>query len=127
MAKEIVLSNGMIALVSDEDYERVAQYKWTATPSNQYKRHSGKTKWYAARWESIPGKFKTIKSGPNRGKKRPAQLKIYLHRWLCDAPPGFVVDHYPDNNGLNCQRHNMVIATHQENATTRGNIDETIF
>ena len=30
MAKEILLQNGMIAIVDDEDYERISQYKWAA-------------------------------------------------------------------------------------------------
>lgn len=118
MAKEITLSNGMITLVSPEDFERASKYRWTASPANQYRGYRHNPKWYACRWEAVSGAFVTVKSGPNKGKKRTKQQKIYLHRWLCDAPPGFVVDH-GDGNSLNNQRENLVIATYQENALNR--------
>lgn len=34
MVKEIPLQNGMVALVDDEDYERVSKHVWTANKSN---------------------------------------------------------------------------------------------
>ena len=33
MVKEVPLQNGMVALVDDEDYERVMEHVWTAAPA----------------------------------------------------------------------------------------------
>ncbi len=41
--KQIRLTKGLFALVSPEDYDRLSQYKWTAS------HESRGTKWYAIR------------------------------------------------------------------------------
>ncbi len=91
--KEIPLTQGKVAFVSDEDYERVSQYKW----------HAQRTKveglWYAG------------SCGPRK------QTNTYLHRFLLNEPDG-IVDH-ADGNGLNCQKWNLRICDYNRNAWHR--------
>jgi len=93
---EIPLTKGMVARVSDEDVERVAQYNWYAS------RESRGTKWYAIRREWAGGK----------------RVKIRMHRFVMDMPPGMVddmvVDHV-DHDSLDNRRHKLEIITQEEN------------
>lgn len=92
MTREIPLTQGKVALVSDEDYEKVSAYRWYA---NGYKR--GRY-WYAV-----------------CGHIRPQGLRaVLLHRFILDAPKGMVVDHI-NGNGLDCRRENMRLCTNTEN------------
>lgn len=90
MSREIPLSNGMVALVDDEDYERVAALKWMAE-----RRHNI---WYA-RHES-------------RGRKN--RIRVYLHRFILGENAGARVDHQ-NRNGLDCQKLNLRQCTHSQN------------
>lgn len=89
--KEIKLTQGMIALIDDEDFEKVNQYKWRARKS--------KKKHYA-----------TSQIKEKKG--------IHLHNLIMNPPPGFVVDH-EDRDGLNCQKSNMRICTNIQNKKNR--------
>lgn len=93
--KTLPLSQGKVALLDDEDYERAAQFKWSATLNAKPGR---KEKWYAHRKERFEGRIRTV----------------YLHRWLVACPPGFVVDHR-NADGLDNQRENLRIVTQAEN------------
>ena len=97
MVKEITLSRGKVALVSDEDYERVSQYKWYAVDWDG----TGKS-WYARR--------RFITDGVRR--------YVSLHRFIMGVPDSIKVDHI-DGDGLNCQRYNLRHATHQQNSQNR--------
>lgn len=88
--KQVPLTKGLVALVDDEDYERVMRYKWCATRAHNT--------WYGMRRIRIDG-------------KRTTQM---LHRFILNAPSGVEVDH-KDFDGLNCTRRNIRIATHQQN------------
>ncbi len=94
--KQIELTQGQVAAVDDEDFDRVNQFKWYAM------RH-GRT-FYAVRDVKING-------------MRTAQL---LHRVILNLPPGRVpeADHR-DGNGLNNCRSNLRTATHQQNNCNR--------
>lgn len=92
--KKIPLTQGKVALVDDEDYERVVQYKWNA----HYHKPSGN--WYARR---------TI-DGLGR--------QISMHRFIMSAPAGSKVDHI-DRDGLNNQRSNLRFATTAQNGANR--------
>lgn len=98
MTREIPLTQGYTAIVDDEDYERVIQFKWYAQTSKK------KNVVYAARAISK----KVARPGLN-----------WLHRLVMDAPDGIQVDHI-DGNGLNCTRSNMRFATHTQNVCNRG-------
>lgn len=89
--KELKLSRGKVAQVSDEDYERASKQKWSAL-------HTQDGDWYAVC--EMEGKY------------------TYLHRYLMDAKPGERIDH-KDRNGLNCQRENMRLATPSQNNMNR--------
>jgi hypothetical protein len=94
MSKEIPLSQGKVAIVDDEDYERVSQFKWCAM--NTYG-----DKWYAARG-----------IGKKAGQKNKT---IYLHRFILDVP---LVDHI-DGDSLNCRRANLREVTPKQNSWNR--------
>lgn len=88
--KEIALSQGQVAVVDDDDFARVAQFKWYAI------QRSGK--WHAAR--------------------KPKSGAVYMHRFLMDAPDGAEVDHV-NGNGLDNRRENLRICSKRENARNR--------
>jgi hypothetical protein len=99
--REITLTKEKVALVDDEDYERVSQFKWCAHLT------SGGRKWYAVR--------RTRKLEKGRWRS----VNIRLHSFIldiapCELPFGYVVDH-DDDDGLNCQRGNLKIITQREN------------
>jgi hypothetical protein len=84
---EIKLSRGMVALVDDDDWSALAVFKWYA--------HRGLHTFYAARYD-------------NSGKLE------YMHRRILKAQTGEKVDHV-NQNGLDCQRHNIRICTSSQN------------
>jgi hypothetical protein len=81
--KTIQLSNGGEALVDDEDFERLNQFKWrnSKTPNNLY---------------AESGAF------------------LRMHRLIMNCPDGLIVDHI-DGDGLNNQKSNLRICSHQDN------------
>ena len=93
--KEIKLTQGKFALVDDEDYDFLMQWKWHA-------RKLGK-RYYAGRQE------KSI----NRRRKL-----VHMHRLIMHTPEGMEVDHQ-DHNGLNNQKYNLRNCTHKNNSKNR--------
>ena len=93
--REVPLTKGYVAIVDEEDYERVCQYKWTALVS----RHTV----YAYRADRSTGERRTL----------------YLHRFLLNPPEDMEVDHI-DRDGLNNTRSNLRLATRRENMINRG-------
>lgn len=89
--KEIPLTKGKVALVDDEDYERVNQYKWYAQTDKKSRTS------YALRRE--------------RNKEQTIQR---MHRFIMNAPDGIEVNHW-DHNGLNNQKENLILSTHRQN------------
>lgn len=86
----IQTSQGHLAQVSDEDYDRVAQYKWYVNRDKP--RRDGTCRWYVAR---------NIRRADGR------QTRQYLSRFILGvADPGVEVDHI-DGNGENNQRENL--------------------
>lgn len=95
--KEIPLTKGYVALVDDEDYEFLMQWKWCAKVDRFYRT-------YAARSSSrLDGKRKLL----------------LMHRIVMSAPDKKVVDHR-NGNGLDNQKHNLRVCTHAENARNQG-------
>lgn len=105
--KLLPLSSGKaFAKVSDCDFDHLNKFKWTL----QVNKKPNVTKLYAARW--VEGKRK-------RNGKRQKQ-KRFLHREVMEAelstaPKGYVVDHFPDKDGLNCQRENLRVVSQAKN------------
>ena len=96
MAKEIPLTRGQFAIVDDEDYIWLNQWKWCAI-KREYT-------WYAERRElkSISGKI------------------LRMHRVIIGARAGELVDHI-NGNGLDNRRTNIRICTHSQNLMNSSN------
>lgn len=74
----IPLTQGKVATIDFEDFEKVRQFKWRASKN--------RTSWYA--------------------KTTFGKEDHYLHRLLFSEPLGVWIDHR-DGDGLNNQRHNL--------------------
>ena len=84
--KEIRLTQNKVAIVDEEDYEWLSQYKW------HY--HKG----YAARTCRQTGKKRTV----------------YMHREIMNTPRGLVTDHI-NGNRLDNRKANLRICTRAQN------------
>jgi len=93
--KEIKLSGGLVALIDDEDYEKISKFKWNAHKSNAKTYIARRTIWINKR-----------------------SYEISMHRLIMDAPKGMEVDHI-DHNGLNNQKSNLRICTQAQNSRNR--------
>jgi hypothetical protein len=91
--KEIPLTQGQVALVSDEDYERVAQYKWSA------------------RWHPRVHNFYAIRNDYTGGK----HTTPLMHRFIMAAQPGEQIDHR-NGNVLDNRRENLRRCTAGDNS-----------
>jgi HNH endonuclease len=119
--KEITLTKGKVALVSDDDYNFVSQWKWCASLESRG------TKWYAIRWST--------KEEHGEGKR----FKIRMHRAIMEQPNSktvlsvdtetgglgqelqvayhmytSVVDHL-NGNSLDNTRENLQVVSQEEN------------
>jgi hypothetical protein len=82
----IQLTQNQVALVDDEDFERINQYKW-----------------YAA-WDDCTQGFYVVRSTGN----------LKMARFIMNCPSGMLVDH-KDHNTLNNQKANLRVCTFSEN------------
>lgn len=82
--KEIELTQGQAALVDDEDFDWLAQWKWCAL------------------FDPSRGKFTAFRNSALRRKP----TGIYMHRVIMGAGPGQLVNHR-DGGPLNNQRANL--------------------
>jgi len=89
--KIIKLTQGKMALVDDEDYEYLSQFKWHVV--------FNKTDYYAVRWTH----------GSHASRK-----SVFMHREIMETTKGMEVDHI-DHNTLNNQKYNLRNCTHQQN------------
>jgi len=85
MTREIPLTKGFVALVDDEDFERVSAFSWLA-------RISQNSVVYASRRRRV--------------SEKPGGMMIWLHRFILGTAPGIIVDHR-NSDGLDCQRANL--------------------
>ncbi|MFW9874253.1 MAG: AP2 domain-containing protein [Candidatus Thorarchaeota archaeon] len=93
--KKIVLTKDKFALVDDEDFDYLNQWKWHALT----KKKPNTIRYYACR---------TIKEN---GKKK----NIYMHRLLMNFPKNKQVDH-SDHDTLNNQKSNLRTCTNAQNS-----------
>jgi hypothetical protein len=91
--REIPLTQGLVAIVDEQDFHLVSTYRW-----------------YAHRHEATAYARTSCPGDRNR--------KIYLHRLIMSAPRGVEVDHR-DGNGLNCTRANLRFATRSQQVINR--------
>ena len=92
MAKEIILTQGIVTIVDDDDYQYLNQFKWYLLKS-----HSN---YYAIR------------------TKRPENKLIQLHRIVIKAKQGEIVDHI-NGNKLDNRKCNLRICTKSQNCQNR--------
>lgn len=88
--KEIHLGNNIFALVDDEDFENLNQYKW----------------YIGATGYTIRGDFENGNGN-------------YMHSHIMNTPQGSFTDHR-DLNKLNNQKSNLRICNRSENGSNRG-------
>jgi hypothetical protein len=88
--KEIQLTRSMVALVDDDDFDRISKHEWYA----RIDRYT----YYAVRETRSNGHKHTI----------------LMHREILNTPFGLLTDHR-DRNGLNNQKSNIRICTIAEN------------
>ena len=81
------MTQGKYAIVDKDDYEKLSEHKWCVGKEGNV--------FYAQRKEH---RTKTIK----------------MHNVIMNTPKGFEVDHR-DSDGLNNQKYNLRICTHQQN------------
>lgn len=86
---EIKLTKGLYAIVDDEDFEMLNQYKWHSNVG------------YAAR---------TIKANPKK--------TVLMHRFIINAPKGTCVDHI-NTNKLDNRKANLRLADKSKNSMNR--------
>ena len=89
MPKQIELTQGKVAIVDDEDFEWLNQWKWYAVRRG--------TIWYAVRTKRLP-------------KRR----IIYMHRIIMEPPVDLQIDHQ-NMDGLDNRRCNLRICTRSQN------------
>lgn len=97
MSKEIKLTKGQVAIVDDEDYIKINQYKWCV-----YKKYNGK--YYAKRGIKVNKKSKSI----------------LMHRQILDYPDTEEIDHI-NGNGLDNRKENIRICNRSQN---KGNVNK---
>jgi len=90
--KKIPLTQGKIALVDDEDYERVSKFKWHAANEGG--------RWYAKR---------KLLLSEGRGRRK----SVTMHRFILDYPDS-LIDHI-SHKTLDNRRSNLRLCTAQQN------------
>ena len=93
--KNIPLTQGQFALVDDEDFEWLSQWKWQAQKAR---------KTFYAKRDSWSGGIKTT---------------VFMHRVIEGTSHSLDTDHR-DGNGLNNQKSNLRSCTGQQNRCNRG-------
>lgn len=92
--KTIPLTQGKVAVVDDEDFVELSQYKWHA--------------------RQIDNTFYATRQPPRNGSAtRPPA--ILMHQSIMSAPRGSCIDHI-NHNGLDNRRENLRIVTTTQNA-----------
>lgn len=100
--KTIELTQGKVALVDDEDFDWLNQWKWYA--------HKHRDSWYARRTIHKDGRY----------------TRVYMHRQILDLDSSDArgTDHQ-DRNGLNNQPYNLRAATNAQNQHNRRKVKGT--
>lgn len=95
--KNIILNNGYVAVVDDDDYDKCSAFKWSEIVA-----------------KNRDGSIRTVYARRNQ-KKNGKQHTIYLHRFILGITESKIEIDHRDGNGLNCSRSNMRKATRLQN------------
>lgn len=93
MARQIALTRGYVAVVDDEDFDRVSRFRWHAVP---HQRSDGTELVYAKR----------------EGRKGEPRKNVFMHHEVLGS---FDRHDHRDGNGLNNQKDNLRPASYNEN------------
>lgn len=102
--KEISLTKGYSALIDDEDYARVSQWSWYAKEVLRKDGSVGRVYAKRRKWE---------------GRTKPNGDLQSLHRFLLGIDDPHVKIDHRNGNGLDCQKHNLRVATNAQNLRNR--------
>lgn len=96
--KIIKLTQNQVAIVDDEDFERLSAHKWRA------------------QLDPCSGSYYALRSLPrdNNGRRG----RIYMHREVMNAKPGEFVDHV-HHNTLDQRKENLRICTPRQNSANK--------
>ena len=94
---QIDLTQGKVAVIDEEDYDKLSKYKWSA----RWNKHS-RTFYALSNEIGSDGKYHTI----------------YMHRFIMETPIGMVVDHL-NHDGLDNRKSNLRNVTNLENSRNR--------
>lgn len=97
--REIHLSNGLIAIVDEEDYEKVQGFNW---------------RWHVNRSGRRHHTGRVTASYPHRGRT----VNLSMHRLILDAKPGTMIDH-KDRDQLNNRKENLRFCNRSQNQHNR--------
>ena len=112
MTKEITLSQGLTAIVDDDDFDNLDQYYWFA-------RRDKVTSYAVGSLSRKPADASPIIGRKRRPKGQGSiDRLIPMHRFLLDAPDDVEVDHI-NGNGLHNRRCNLRLASRSENLKNR--------
>ena len=98
--REIVLTQGKVALVDDEDYPALIKYRWCAHAEREQYKPTVISRWYAQRRilrheVGYPG-------------------HIPMHRMILNPPKGLITDHI-NGDGLDNRRENLRVVSYRAN------------
>lgn len=96
--KQLLLSRNLFAVVDDEDFDWLSQWKWSALAT------------------TVPGRFYAVRTTSKAEGGKPRM--VLMHRLIADAPKGRVVDHR-DCDGLNNRRQNIRVCSQAQNMLNR--------
>ena len=94
--KEIKLTQDQVALVDDEDLERVNQYNWCAS------------------WNPSTKSFYAIRSERSTG----VSVKVHMSHFVLECQNNIIVDH-KNHDTLDNQKHNLRECTSSQNGQNR--------
>ena len=95
---EIPLTQGQVALIDDEDYDLVSQYKWCAQWNPHTKSYYAKT---------------------NIRKVDGTWTMLHMHRLIMNAKKGEQVDHI-NHNTIDNRKENLRLCTNSQNQHNQG-------
>ena len=107
--REITLTQGYVALVDDEDYERIAAFNWCIkrAPNTVYAMRK-----YGSR---------------TFGYYKSSGFAVYMHHEILGRPPTKMKTDHIDRNGLNNQKDNLRFVSHSTNMRNSARIDNAKY